>query len=311
MIHVPMITPFGPDGRVDAAALERLAHEVLDGGARGLVALGTTGEPASLDDAERTEVATVVGRACAERGARFTVGAGAGGTDRAARELAALAALPVRPDAALVTAPAFTRPGEAGALAHFRALAAASPVPLVAYHIPHRTGQELGVDALRDLAAIPGVTAMKYATGALDAAAVTLLADPPPDFDLLSGDDVVAPAFLALGAPGAILATAHLATAQWCALAAAEAGTGEGTAAPGAPAEGGGTGAAGARALGLRLAALATALFREPNPAVIKAVLHARGRIPTPDVRLPLLPASPQARDAALAALARVEAYAR
>lgn len=294
MIHVPLITPFAADGQVDAAALEGLAHEVLDQGARGLVALGTTGEPAALDDDERFAVAALVGRVCAERGARFTVGAGSGGTRRAARELAALAGLPVRPDAALVTVPAFVRPGEQGVLAHFRALAAASPVPLIAYHVPLRTGQQLGAAALLELAAVPGVAGMKYATGALDAPAVTLLAERPPAFQVLAGDDVVAPALLALGADGAILATAHVATARWAELAAGAYGPGR----PGA-----------LRGLGHRLAALAEALFREPNPAVIKAVLHARGRIPTPDVRLPLLAATPAARDAALAALARAESY--
>jgi 4-hydroxy-tetrahydrodipicolinate synthase len=288
MIHVPLITPFGPHGQVDAGALEALAHEVLADGAGGLVALGTTAEAAALDPRERAEVTAVVGRVCRERGARFTVGVGSGDTRRAAAELAALGALPDVPDAALVTVPAFTRPGEAGVLAHFRALAAASPVPLLVYHVPYRTAQPLPARALLDLARIEGVTGVKYATGAVDAEAVALLgavgreADggPAGGFEVLAGDDVLAPAMFALGAHGGILASAHLATGRWAQCEA----TGE-------------------QRLGHRLATLAAALFREPNPAVVKAVLHAHGRIPTPDVRLPLLPASPHSLAASLTAL--------
>ena len=280
MIHVPLITPFGTDGLVAVDALERLAHEMLDEGAAGLVALGTTAEVAALDEDEKALAGAVVGRVCRERGARFTLGAGAGDTRRAAAELAALAALPVVPDAALVTVPSFTRPGEAGVVAHFAALAEHSPVPLFVYHIPYRTGQALGARALRELAAIPGVAGFKYAVGGIDADTVDLLGgELPPGFEVLAGDDVFAPALLALGAAGGILAAAHLATAHWVELA-----------------------ATGDRALGHRLASLAAALFREPNPVVTKAVLHAQSRIPTPTVRLPLLPASPESTQAALAA---------
>lgn len=295
MIHVPLITPFDAHGQVDAGALEALAHELLAQGAAGLVALGTTGEPAALDDEERALVCAVAGRVCRAHGARFTVGVGATGTRRAARELAALAGLPQPPDAALVSVPPFVRPGEAGVLAHFRALAAESPVPLLVYHVPQRTGQPLSAAALLALADVPGVVGVKYAAPVIDAEGVALLAAVREGagegvrpgaagafgggFAVLAGDDVLAPALLALGARGAIAASAHVATSQWVALAA---GRGHG---------------------GHALSTLAAALFREPNPAVIKAVLHASGRIPTPDVRLPLLPASAVAREAALAAL--------
>lgn len=293
MILVPLITPFGADGRVATAALEGLAHDVLRDGAAGLVALGTTGEPGALDEDERAEVVAVAGRVCREYGARFVVGVSASDTRRASRELAALAALPVPPDAALVTVPSYTRPGEAGVLAHFRALASTGPVPLLVYHIPYRTGQSLSAATLLELASIEGVAGVKYATGGIDAEAVALLAavdarGPGGDggrdrFEVLAGDDLFAPALLALGAHGGVLASAHLATGHWVELA----GTGD-------------------RGLGHRLATLAAALFREPNPTVLKAVLHAQGRIPTPQVRLPLLPASRGAVDGALRAVRRL-----
>jgi 4-hydroxy-tetrahydrodipicolinate synthase len=289
-VHVPLITPFTPDGEVDTAALDRLAREVLAAGAAGIVALGTTGEPAALEDAERRAVLDVCAAVRRDTGATLVVGAGASGTRRSAAELAALGAWP-EVDAALVPVPAFVRPTEAGVVRHFEELARRSPVPLIAYHVPHRTARPLGAATLRALAAVPGVVGTKYAVAALDAAAVTLLADPPPGFAVLAGDDVMAAPLLALGAAGGILASAHLCTGLWAAMAGA-------WLAGDAPA---------ARILGAPLVPLAAALFAEPNPSVIKAVLHAQGRIATPDVRLPLLPPHPDAVAAALDRLAAAE----
>ncbi|MFE6749605.1 dihydrodipicolinate synthase family protein [Kitasatospora purpeofusca] len=274
-ILVPLVTPFAADGSVALDALEKLAGSLLDQGAAGLVALGTTGEPAALTADERQAVVGVCAALCADRGVPLLVGAGGPGTALAAEELAGLAGRVPGAAGALVTVPSFVRPGEAGTVAHFRALAEASSVPLVFYHIPYRTGQQLSGAALLELAALPGVVGVKYATGGVDQAAVELLASAPAGFSVLGGDDAVLAPLLALGAAGGILASAHLATARWVELAEAwRAGD-----------------AARARVLGHRLAGLAVAAFAAPNPAVVKGVLHAQGRIPTPDVRLPLLPA--------------------
>jgi 4-hydroxy-tetrahydrodipicolinate synthase len=273
-VYVPLVTPFDAAGSVGLTALAALTHEVLDAGAAGVVALGTTAEPASLSTAERHAVVDVVSRVCRERSAPLVVG-----TDD-------VEALRGRPEvvAALSVVPPFVRPGEAGVVAHFAALAAASPVPLVVYHVPYRTGQPLSADTIRRLAGIPGVAGIKYATGGVDAAAVELLADPPPGFAVLGGDDVVVSPLLALGAHGGILASAHVATDRFVAMAAAwQAGD-----------------AVRARALGHRLAPLSAAMFAEPNPTVIKAVLHAQGRIPCATVRLPLLPPAPATAATAL-----------
>ncbi|WP_030239840.1 dihydrodipicolinate synthase family protein [Streptomyces sp. NRRL S-350] len=286
-IYVPLVTPFAADGAVALDALEKLAHEVLDAGAAGLVALGTTGEPAALTAAERDAVVDVAAAACAARGAQLVVGATGGDTRATAEALAALGARVPQAAAALVTVPSFVRPGEAGTVAHFRALAAGSPLPLLVYHIPYRTGQELSTAALRELAAIDGVVGVKYATGGLDGTAAELLADTPEGFAFLTGEDAFLAPMLALGAAGGILASAHLATGRFVELAQAwQAGDVDR-----------------ARALGHRLTGLALAAFAAPNPAVTKGVLHAQGRIPTPDVRLPLLPAG-RAEVEAAAALA-------
>jgi 4-hydroxy-tetrahydrodipicolinate synthase len=272
-LYVPLITPFDDSGAVALTALARLAGEVLDAGATGLVALGTTGEPSALTGAEKHAVLDVAARACRERGARLLVGANDAESVRAASGA----------DGVLSLVPPFVRPGEAGVLGYFTALAAASPVPVVVYHVPYRTGQSLSAATLRALAAVPGIAGIKLAVGGIDAATVELLATAPPGFAVLGGDDTFVSPLLALGAPGAILASAHLATAEFAELIDAwRAGD-----------------AARGRALGHRLAALSAALFAEPNPTVVKGVLHAQGRIPTPAVRSPLLPASPASVHAA------------
>ncbi|BCJ49168.1 4-hydroxy-tetrahydrodipicolinate synthase [Actinoplanes sp. NBRC 14428] len=267
-VFVPLVTPFAVDGTVALDALERLAHEVLDDGARGLVALGTTGEPGSLTATERRRVTEVVARVCRERGAPLIAGGPV--PDGAAAEL--------------VLVPPFVRPGEEGVVAYFRAYARRSPVPLIVYHVPYRSGQTLSATALRRIAALDGVAGVKLATGAIDADTVALLAGPPDGHAILGGDDAFVSPLLALGAHGGILASAHLHTARFAELA--------GAWRDGDPAR--------ARALGNRLVPLSLALFAQPNPTVIKAVLHAHGRIPTPDVRLPLLNAGPAAVRAAL-----------
>ncbi|MEV0715110.1 dihydrodipicolinate synthase family protein [Asanoa sp. NPDC050611] len=276
-LYVPLITPFDHDGAIAVDALEALANDVLGAGAAGIVALGTTGEPASLTEQERHRVVDVLARVCAERSGQLVVGAD---TAAAARDLTRWPQV----TATLSVVPPFLRPGAAGVHAHFTALAAASPVPVVVYHVPYRTGQHLDAGAIRRLAAVDGVAGIKYAVGGLDADTVDLLADPPHGFAILGGDDTFVSPLLALGAHGGILASAHVATARFAELVDAwRAGD-----------------ATTARALGHDLARLSTALFAEPNPAVIKAVLHARGRIPTPAVRPPLLAAAPESLAAAL-----------
>ncbi|MET7752033.1 dihydrodipicolinate synthase family protein [Micromonospora sp. NPDC005367] len=282
-VYVPLITPFDAAGAVAHPALEALAHEVLDAGAAGLVALGTTAEPGSLDQEEQESVVDLLARVCQERDAPLLVGA---------NTPAAVTALRGRPEvtAGLSLVPPFVRPGESGVVAHFAALAAASPVPLVVYHVPYRTGQQLSPETLRRLATLPGVIGVKLAVGVIEADTVRLLADPPAGFAVLGGDDTVISPLLALGAHGGVLASAHLATAGFVELADAwRAGD-----------------ANRARALGHRLAELSAALFAAPNPTLVKAVLHAQGRIPAPTVRLPLVPPDDESVRAAVQRLAAV-----
>jgi 4-hydroxy-tetrahydrodipicolinate synthase len=285
-LYVPLITPFTEDGELATAALEKLAHGVLDDGAAGLVALGTTGEAATLTAAERHTVLDVCDAVCRERGAALIAGAGSNdtaGTVGALRELAAWPAV----TAALTVVPYYTRPSPAGIVAHFRRAAAESPVPVLVYNVPYRTGTSLSAGVLSELAGIPGIVGTKHAVGGIDAATVTLLAGLPAGFSVLAGDDLFVSPLLALGAAGGILASAHLRTGEFAALVTAW-HSGDATR---------------ARELGHRLVPLSAALFAEPNPVVIKGVLHAQGKIPSPVVRLPLLPARSGSVHAALSVL--------
>jgi 4-hydroxy-tetrahydrodipicolinate synthase len=285
-LYVPLITPFTEEGDVAPDVLEKLAHAVIDDGAAGLVALGTTGESPTLTTAERRTVLDICAGVCRERGATLIAGAGSNDTASTARALQDLAAWP-EVSAALTVVPYYTRPSQDGIIAHFTRLAADSPVPVLVYNIPYRTGTSLSRETLRELATIPGIAGVKHAVGGIDHDTVLLMADPPEDFAVLAGDDVFASPLLALGAAGGILASAHLCTREFAEFVAAwRAGE-----------------AARGRELGHRLAALSAALFTEPNPCVIKGVLYALGKIPSPAVRLPLLPASDDTVHAAMGLL--------
>jgi 4-hydroxy-tetrahydrodipicolinate synthase len=285
-LYVPLITPFTGEGDLAPDALERLAHAVLDGGATGLVALGTTGESATLTAAERRTVLDICAAACRERGATLVAGAGSNDTAGTIRALRDLAAWP-EVSAALTVVPYYTRPSQDGIIAHFTRIAADSPIPVIVYNVPYRTAASVSARSLRELARVPGIAGIKHAVGGIDHDTVTLMADLPADFAVLAGDDVFVSPLLALGAAGGILASAHLRTSEFTALIAAWR-SGQ---------------AARARELGNRLVPLSAALFAEPNPVVIKGVLHAQGKIPSPVVRLPLLPASHDTVHAAMSLL--------
>src|SRR3954452_957573 len=130
----PVVTPFAADGAIDLDALERLGGELLDGGATGLIALSTTGEPTALDAAERDAVVASCARVCADRGADLIVGAGTNDTRTTIERHEALGDVAgVR--ASLAVVPYYVRPSESAIVAHFQAVAERSPVPLVAYNV--------------------------------------------------------------------------------------------------------------------------------------------------------------------------------
>ena len=285
-LYVPLITPFAADGSVALDAVEGLANEYLEAGSAGIVALGTTGESSALDAAEQRAVIDACARVCAARGAQLIVGAGTNSTAKTVAAVDGLAGTPALA-ATLIVVPYYVRPSEAGVVAHFRAVADASPVPVVVYNIPVRTGRNLGPAGMLELARHPNIAGVKQAVGAIDTDTLEILAGAPADFSVLGGDDPFLLPTVLMGGAGAICATAHVCTGRFVAM--IECGLA-------AKVDDG-------RAHAEALLPVVQSCFAEPNPAVFKGVLHAQGRIPTPDVRLPLVAASAGAVDAAVAAV--------
>lgn len=288
-VYVPLITPYDTDGSVAVDVIERLCHEYLDDGAAGIVALGTTGESTALDAEERAAVIDACSRACSERDVPLIVGTGTNNTRTTIERCEALVDVPGAV-AALTVVPYYIRPNEFGIVEHFRNAAMTSPVPLILYNIPYRTGRGLGAESLIELARTENIAGVKQAVGSIDTDTLKVLATHPERFHLLGGEDPFLFPLVLMGASGAICASSHVCTPQFvsmidCGLA-------------GKVDEG--------RRLAEALLPVVQAGFAEPNPAVFKGVLHAQGRIPTPEVRPPLLNATPPAIDHLLIAIEAV-----
>jgi 4-hydroxy-tetrahydrodipicolinate synthase len=259
-VLVPLVTPFDERGAVDAATLARLAEDELDGGARGVVALATTGEPTSLSDAERDAVVAVCAEVCARGAGVLVVGAGTNDTRTTILRHEALAEV-AGVAASLAVVPYYVRPSEAAIVRHFQAVSERSPVPLIAYNIPYRTGRGLGADALLELAAMDNVAGVKQAVGCIDADTLRVLSEVRDDFALLGGDDAFLFPLVLMGATGAIAASANLCTRRFVEM--IESGLR-------------GEVETGRRHAEARLP-LVQALFAEPSPAVIKGAPPRRG----------------------------------
>jgi 4-hydroxy-tetrahydrodipicolinate synthase len=289
-VYIPLITPYEADGSVALGAIERLAHECLDAGAAGLVPLGTTGESPFLDAEEKRSIIELCAGIGRDRDVHVIVGVGTNhtpGTVAAAEALTDVAGV----THALVVVPYYVRPSQAGIVAHMKAVAAASPVPLVLYNIPARTGRVLETAGMLELANTTNIVGVKQSVDDIGIPTLELLAGAPRDFAVLGGDDYLLLSLTYLGGAGAICASAHVCTERF--VAEFECGV------AGKVEEG--------RAHHEALLPVVQACFAEPNPSVFKAVLHAQGRIPTPDVRLPLVNASDAARDRALDAIAAAQ----
>ncbi|WP_067466856.1 4-hydroxy-tetrahydrodipicolinate synthase family protein [Actinomadura macra] len=267
-IHASLVTPFTRSGEVDAKSLERLAVHCLDGGASGLVALGTTGEAPMLSPAEQRTVLEVCRAVSIQHGTPLIVGAGTVGTEdsiQQARERAPLA------DALLVVVPYYLRPSDEGVLDHFAAIGSAVDVPILPYDIPYRTGKHLNAETLLRLLSLDSVAGLKHCPGGIGQDTLALLAAGTGKA-ILCGDDAYTYPMMQLGACGAIAASACLAPEAYAAMAEAS--------------RNGNT----ARGLTFHNALLpmVEALFSEPSPAVLKACLADAGLIDSATVRAPL-----------------------
>src|SRR3954452_17416711 len=216
----PLVTPFAEDGSVDLDSLKRLPPQVIEDGAAGVVALATTGEATSLTAEERDAVVATCAAVCMDKGAMLIVGAGTNDTRETIRRHEALADA-ADAAASLAVVPYYVRPTEEAIVRHFEVVAERSPVPVLLYNIPYRTGRGLGAKSLLELAAIENIAGCKQSVGAIDGDTLTVLARAPEGFALLSGDDQIIYPMTLMGATGAIAASSHVATRRFADMIAA------------------------------------------------------------------------------------------
>ncbi len=280
-----LVTPFR-DGALDMQAFARLVDWQIKEGTSALVPCGTTGESPTLSFDEHYRIID----ACIEAAAgRVPVIAGCGSNDTATAIRHMRHAQAAGASAALIVAPYYNRPTQEGMLAHFRALADASDLPIVVYNVPGRTVADINAETMCKLAEIPTVVATKDASG--DLARVTMhRAGAGADFCQLSGNDDLWLPHAVLGGAGCISVTANVAP-RLCADFAAACAAGDW-----------------ARALVLhdRLFPLHKAMFTDASPAPVKYALARVHDWFSPDVRLPIIPASAASRAAVDAALVSV-----
>jgi 4-hydroxy-tetrahydrodipicolinate synthase len=275
-----LVTPMR-DGKVDYDALAKLVEWQIASGIDGLVAVGTTGESATLDFDEHIGVVAAVVKAAA---GRVPVIAGAGGNATSeALELTRRSA-DVGASALLQVTPYYNRPNQDGLYRHFEAIAKSTKLPIILYNVPARTGCDLLPDTVARLAAIDNIVAIKEATGNMVRAS-ELIARVGHKLAVLSGDDATTFPMYALGGKGDISVVSNVLPARtaemWDAAAAGNSSR--------------------AREIHYSLRTIAQLLFNEPSPAPTKACLHMMGRI-GPEIRSPMFPVS-----AALQAQLRAE----
>ena len=199
-----MVTPFDDDGRVDVARFRELASYLVDNGSDGIVVTGSTGESPTLSDEERFELYEA---AVDEVGARATVIAGTGTYSTAHSVHLTERTHELGVDGFLVVTPYYNRPPVRGIVEHFKAVAAVSDKPIVAYNIPARVVLNLEPETIAQLAEIPTVRAVKQANDDLEQAR-RILAE--TDLDLYAGDDALILPFLELGGTGGVCVHTHV-----------------------------------------------------------------------------------------------------
>ena len=273
---VALVTPMDAQGNLDWDSLSKLVDFHLQEGTNAIVAVGTTGESATLDVNEHIEV---IRRVVAQVAGRIPVIAGTGANStREAIELTTNAKI-AGADACLLVTPYYNKPTQEGLYQHFRSIAEAVDIPVILYNVPGRTVADMSNDTALRLAQIDNVVGIKDATGNLERGA-DLIARAPADFAVYSGDDASAVALILLGGKGDISVTANVAPRlmhEMCAAALA----GD---------------VAKAREIHFKLLGLHRHLFCEANPIPVKWAVQQLGLIPG-GIRLPLTTLSPECHE--------------
>lgn len=275
--YTAIVTPF-LNGAVDEAALRELVRRQIKGGVDGIVPVGTTGESPTLDFEEHIRVIELA--VVAAKGSKLKVIAGTGANSTAEAIELTRRAQAVGAQGSLQVAPYYNRPSQEGLYQHFKAVAAATKLPILLYSIPGRCGVEIAIETCVRLAAdCRNIVGIKEAGGNADRVS-QLRAACGPKFTILSGDDSLTLPFMSVGAQGVISVASNVAPKQVSAMVRAFA---DGQS---------------ARALKLHQALypLFKDLFIETNPVPVKAALAMMG-VGTEEVRLPLVPISARSRE--------------
>ena len=282
-----LVTPFAADGSLDEPALRALVDWQLAEGVHYLVPCGSTGEAATLSPAEHRRVVEVVVEQV--RG-RVPVVAGAGSNDTRkaialSREMEAVGATHL-----LHVSPMYSKPPQRGIIAHFRAIADATALPIIAYNVPGRTASNMDAATTLALAEVPNIVGIKEASG--DIAQIAAVIDGRPDhFAVISGDDALTPAVIAAGGDGVISVVSN-ATPRLMASLVERCTAGD---------------TRDAERPYARLAPWISAAFIESNPLPVKAALAMMGKIQNV-LRLPLVPLAQEHDAEVRSALASAEA---
>lgn len=274
---VALVTPMREDGGVDDESLKALVDWHVEQGTDGIVAMGTTGESATLDEKEHCKVIQQVIEYAAGR-VPVIAGTGANSTTEAVR--LTRCAEQAGADACLLVTPYYNKPTQEGLYLHYKAVAEAVDIPQMLYNVPGRTACDMLPETVGRLSGISNIIGVKEATGLLDR--VPLLRELCGDeFDIFSGDDATSREFVLAGGQGTISVTANIAPAGVHQMIAAALDGDAGR----------------AETFDKALLPLHTNLFLEANPIPVKWALHEMGRIPT-GIRLPLTWFADEYRDA-------------
>jgi 4-hydroxy-tetrahydrodipicolinate synthase len=266
-IFTALVTPFR-DGVIDTSAFGKLIEAQIAAGITGIVAVGTTGESPTLSNEEREQVIRLVVRTANKR-CQVLAGTGSNATHHAVADTKMAEKLGA--DGALLVAPYYNKPSQEGLFRHFKAIAAATSLPIVLYNIPGRCGVDIVPDTVARLAnESQNIVSIKEASGSVERVS-ELRMRLPDSFTILSGDDSLTLAFMSVGAAGVVSVASNLFPAEVCALLRAfESGD-----------------VKAATKLHHKMFPLFKDLFIEPNPVPVKTALSWRG-VMSGECRLPL-----------------------
>jgi 4-hydroxy-tetrahydrodipicolinate synthase len=268
---VAMVTPFKSDKSVDFNALQKLTNHLIDGGVDYLVVQGTTGESATLTKDEKQEVLSCI---VSENNDRLPLVWGHGGNNTQAL-IEGFSQFDLNGvDAVLAASPYYNKPTQPGIVAHYKAYADASPLPVILYNVPGRTASNMATATTLELAEHQNIIAIKEASGDLSQVG-TIIKNRPSKFLVLSGDDPLIIPHMALGGDGIISVVANAFPRQFSEIS-RQCFIGDYNT---------------ARQFHYLLIDLIHLLFAEGNPGGVKAVCHMLGLMDN-EVRLPLAPVS-------------------